>query len=381
MELQADRAPGGGRLNLQLPVDLGGQLAQIERGEVQSQLPGTDAAEIEHLVDHARNAAFLLDHDFQHPRRLWRERNAAALKRLQTEAHRAQGAPQFVGGDRNQAFPLVQRVDQSGVLVHVVDREGQPIGHFLRQRQVGGTMYSAVVLRETDGAETIAVRADGNADPRSVAVPAQLRARNGGELFGRLHPRAHPLRDFQNPRRVHHPIDDAGVTEHGQRRAPDGFQHRFDLEGHEMTTDVREKHRMAGYAPGRRRTLRGFHRRCVLSVFDTATCQIGLCAARSETNACARANLFEGIPYRAIAHIKKRPTHAFQNGQRNDGRCTNLSNSKLHLPGFTGGGSGRVADEVKSIAETIERRQRATSRAVEHWRGCDGDGEGERELP
>jgi len=115
--------------------------------------------------------------------------------------------------------------------------------------------------------------------------------------------------------------------------------------------------------------------------FDRDTCQIDLRFARQETTMRARANLFEGIPYRVIDDVRKRSTHAFQNGQRNDERYTNLPNSKQHLPGFTGGGSGRAADDVKSIAEIFERRQRASSRAVEPRRGCDGDGEGERELP
>ena len=51
--------------------------------------------------------------------------------------------------------------------------------------------------------------------------------------------------------------------------------------------------------------------------------------------------------------------------KQNDVRCTNSLNSKRHLPGFTGGGSGRIAYDVKPIAELTERRGGTSSLAVQ----------------
>ena len=48
----------------------------------------------------------------------------------------------------------------------------------------------------------------------------------------------------------------------------------------------------------------------------------------------------------------------FQNGQRDAERCTKKSNSKKHLPRFTGGGAAGLADDVKPIEVGDRRRLR-----------------------
>src|SRR5262249_36550160 len=151
-------------------------------------------------------------------------------------------------------------------------------------------------------------------DSRTITVDMHLALRHRRENSRRLN-RCILLRpDFQNPRRRRspHAIDDANVTQNAQRRAADCFQHRFDLERNEMTTDVCEKHRMGGYDLARRRPLHGLHRCSVLSVSHFARCQIEWSFARPETTARAPRDLFEGFPYRvAIAIIAKQPTQTF----------------------------------------------------------------------
>src|SRR6185436_6531844 len=120
---------------------------------------------------------------------------------------------------------------------------------------------------------------------------------------------------------------------------------------HEVTTDVCEKHRMVGCVLCRRRSLHGMHLSSVLSVI--AIWQLDFCFASSETRRSRRHSVFEAIPYRA-----KRARAPFQNRQGNVVRCKSCFNSKKHLPRFTGGGSGRIADDVEpNEALTKNRRQ------------------------
>ena len=130
-----------GRLDLHLRADLTDELAQIEGRQIRAPVdPSESVRDRAGRRSSARNAPLLLDHDFQHPGRLGRERHPAALQRLQAEADRAERPAQLVRGDGDQALPVAERVGQLLVFSDVANCQREPIAELLGEREIGGAV-------------------------------------------------------------------------------------------------------------------------------------------------------------------------------------------------------------------------------------------------